>query len=78
MVGQWILITPASGVEGGGSIRECPAYGKCQVRNGRLRITRQTGSRIEGELRIQLPGDGTRELILPFTAPLLPFEEFCG
>ena len=76
--GRWLEFGEASSIEGGGSIRECPAQGQCRIRVGRIRLTKVTSDRLEGELRIQVPGNKGQEFVYPFSAPNLPYTEFCG
>jgi hypothetical protein len=81
-VNRWIQMDQASAQTG--NISWCPAKGKCESVEARVKITRKTEKLFEGELRRVLkdqhPGKANtgRELVFPFKAPIYPFRMFCG
>jgi hypothetical protein len=75
-INRWIQIDSAGADTG--HLSWCPAEGKCESLTGRVRITRLSEKRIEGELRQRLKDKTGRELVFPFTAPVHPQRVLCG
>jgi hypothetical protein len=61
-----------------GSIGEWWGENDYKPHTGRVRLTKITSDRIEGELRIAPADNKGRELVIPFSAPILPVRMLCG
>ncbi|MDB5096412.1 MAG: hypothetical protein JWM80_833 [Cyanobacteria bacterium RYN_339] len=76
-VNSWIALPGLGMKEGGGYLNECLQRGHCANKQGRIKFVRASDNHLDGELRIQAEGTG-REIVLPFAAPILPFQAICG
>lgn len=78
-VQRWIAIPTIGATRmGNGAIVDCRAGQTCERRSGRVFLEELTPTLIRGELRITLPDGSGREMVLPFSAPILPYRAFCG